>query len=367
MIHRGARHSESANSEMFSRSTDRTAGGDDPSSPSSARKSSPPVQKTGPINARLPNIAKTRESNPLENLRTAARCGGGGRGKPRRERGDESWTIENRIGGSFCRCRNRWRGFITPVANRNLRAMSFYRKEEARNVRGFCCPRPLLPPSPLFPSFLGGEGKRGEASFIPTRLFSSLLSAPSRAVQKLAFCRDYFARVKPRGKRGRERERVVGGYTHDALIGKVGWKRRGDTTEGTSGSVERARDGGKFDADAVGPCWKGFRKKGRVSPARSLRGGANKGNRCALRVLSPWTSKSLAWVFPSIWTVRSVVFARFFISLENFSSIDFGRKRFLLQYVRWFSCDIYQERVTIIFICEKKISRTYIFWFLFGW
>lgn len=204
MIHRGARHSESANSEMFSRSTDRTAGGDDPSSPSSARKSSPPVQKTGPINARLPNIAKTRESNPLENLRTAPRCGGGGRGKPRRERGDESWTIENRIGGSFCRCRNRWRGFITPVANRNLRAMSFYRKEEARNVRGFCCPRPLLPPSPLFPSFLGGEGKRGEASFIPTRLFSSLLSAPSRAVQKLAFCRDYFARVKPRGKRGRE-------------------------------------------------------------------------------------------------------------------------------------------------------------------
>lgn len=147
---------------------------------------------------------KTRESNPLENLRTAPRCGGGGRGKPRRERGDESWTIENRIGGSFCRCRNRWRGFITPVANRNLRAMSFYRKEEARNVRGFCCPRPLLPPSPLFPSFLGGEGKRGEASFIPTRLFSSLLSAPSRAVQKLAFCRDYFARVKPRGKRGRE-------------------------------------------------------------------------------------------------------------------------------------------------------------------
>lgn len=127
---------------------------------------------------------------------------------------------------------------------------------------------------------------------------------------------------------------MVGGYTHDALIGKVGWKRRGDTIEGTSGSVERARDGGKFDADAVGPCWKGFRKKGRVSPARSLRGGANKGNRCALRVLSPSTSKSLARVFPSIWTVRSVVFARFFISLENFSSIDFGRKRFLLQYVR---------------------------------
>lgn len=32
----------------------------------------------------------------------------------------------------------RWRGFITSVANRNLRAMSFYRKEEARNVRAFC-------------------------------------------------------------------------------------------------------------------------------------------------------------------------------------------------------------------------------------
>lgn len=286
MIHRGARHSESANSEMFSRSTDRTAGGDDPSSPSSARKSSPPVQKTGPINARLPNIAKTRESNPLENLRTAPRCGGGGRGKPRRERGDESWTIENRIGGSFCRCRNRWRGFITPVANRNLRAMSFYRKEEAHNVRGFCCPRPLLPPSPLFPSFLGGEERRGLFYSNTTLLFSSLGSIsrrPETGFLPRLFCQSEATRE--------ERERVVGGYTHDALIGKVGWKRRGDTIEGTSGSVERARDGGKFDADAVGPCWKGFRKKGRVSPARSLRGGANKGNRCALRVLSPWTSK----------------------------------------------------------------------------
>jgi len=29
-------------------------------------------------------------------------------------------------------------GFITSVANRNLRAMSFYRKEKARNVRAFC-------------------------------------------------------------------------------------------------------------------------------------------------------------------------------------------------------------------------------------
>ena len=50
---------------------------------------SSPVQKTGPINARLPNIAKTRESNPLENLRTAPRCGGEEgrcRGKSRGER-----------------------------------------------------------------------------------------------------------------------------------------------------------------------------------------------------------------------------------------------------------------------------------------
>lgn len=31
----------------------------------------------------------------------------------------------------------RWRGFITSVANRNLRAMSFYRKEKAHNVTWF--------------------------------------------------------------------------------------------------------------------------------------------------------------------------------------------------------------------------------------
>ena len=184
-----SRHS--ANSEMFSpiapREEERSL------FPSREFLPSSPVQKTGPINARLPNIAKTRESNPLENLRTAPRCGRRGRcrGKSRRERErglERRWTIENRIGGSFCRCRNRWRGFITPVANRNLRAMSFYRKEEARNVRGFCCPRPLLPLPlpPLFPSFLGwGRGGRGEAPFIPPRLFSLLYPrlhlAPSTA------------------------------------------------------------------------------------------------------------------------------------------------------------------------------------------
>lgn len=225
-------------------------------------------------------------------------------------------------------------------------------------VRALCFPLPLC----FHPFSRGRKERRGLFYSNTTLLFSSLGSIsrrPETGFLPRLFCQSEATRE--------ERERVVGGYTHDALIGKVGWKRRGDTIEGTSGSVERARDGGKFDADAVGPCWKGFRKKGRVSPARSLRGGANKGNRCALRVLSPWTSKSLARVFPSIWTVRSVVFATFFISLENFSSIDFGRKRFLLQYVRWFSCDIYQERVTIIFICEKKISRTYIFWFLFAW
>lgn len=157
---------------------------------------------------------------------------------------------------------------------------------------------------------------------------------------------------------------MVGGYTHDALIGKVGWKRRGDTIEGTSGSVERARDGGKFDADAVGPCWKGFRKKGRVSPARSLRGGANKGNRCALRVLSPSTSKSLARVFPSIWTVRSVVFATFFISLENFSSIDFDRKRFLLQYVDSLATFIKRELRLFLFARRKFHVRTSFGFFL---
>lgn len=203
MIHRGARHSESANSEMFSRSTDRTAGGDDPSSPSSARKSSPPVQKTGPINARLPNIAKTRESNPLENLRTAARCGGGGRGKPRRER------EATRVGRSKIALVARSVGAETGgVASLRPWQIAIYeqwasivKKRHVTSavfaVRALCFPLPLC-----FHPFL--EGKRGEASFIPTRLFSSLLSAPSRAVQKLAFCRDYFARVKPRGKRGRE-------------------------------------------------------------------------------------------------------------------------------------------------------------------
>lgn len=160
---------------------------------------SSPVQKTGPINARLPNIAKTRESNPLENLRTAPRCGGEGgrcRGKSRgeRERGlERRWTIENRIGGSFCRCRNRWRGFITPVANRNLRAMSFYRKEEARNVRGFCCPRPLLPPSPsplCFHPFSDGEGE-GEARPLlfhhDSSLFSTLGSISRRPRPETGF------------------------------------------------------------------------------------------------------------------------------------------------------------------------------------
>lgn len=268
-----SRHS--ANSEMFSpiapREEERSL------FPSREFLPSSPVQKTGPINARLPNIAKTRESNPLENLRTAPRCGRRGRcrGKSRRERErglERRWTIENRIGGSFCRCRNRWRGFITPVANRNLRAMSFYRKEEARNVRGFCCPRPLLPLPlpPLFPSFLGwGRGGRGERPLLfhhDSSLFSTLGSIsrrprPETGFLPRLFCQSEATRFSVTG-RERERGRVVGGYTHDALIGKVGWKRRGDTIEGTSGSVERARDGGKFDADAVGPPLERFWKKG---------------------------------------------------------------------------------------------------------
>lgn len=53
----------------------------------------------------------------------------------------------------------RWRGFITSVANRNLRAMSFYRKEEARNVRAFCFVRlirsySLVPPPPVLSTSL---------------------------------------------------------------------------------------------------------------------------------------------------------------------------------------------------------------------
>lgn len=127
----------------------------------------------------------------------------------------------------------------------------------------------------------------------------SLLSVRiSRAVhgQKLAFCRDYLARVKPHSVlcslRGGKRESGRGLHARwpRALIGKVGWKRRGDTIEGTSGSVERARDGGKFDADAVlvGPLLERFSKKGpSFTTSGSLRGGANKGNRCALRVFSP--------------------------------------------------------------------------------
>lgn len=214
-----SRHS--ANSEMFSpiapREEERSL------FPSREFLPSSPVQKTGPINARLPNIAKTRESNPLENLRTAPRCGRRGRcrGKSRRERErglERRWTIENRIGGSFCRCRNRWRGFITPVANRNLRAMSFYRKEEARNVRGFCCPRPLPPPFVSILSRMGKGRERRGPFYSTTTLLSSLPSAPSRAVhgQKLAFCRDYFARVKPRGsllREEREREGEWSGVT----------------------------------------------------------------------------------------------------------------------------------------------------------
>lgn len=78
-----SRHS--ANSEMFSPIAPRE---EERSLFPSREFPSSPVQKTGPINARLPNIAKTRESNPLENLRTAPRCGRRGRcrGKSRRER-----------------------------------------------------------------------------------------------------------------------------------------------------------------------------------------------------------------------------------------------------------------------------------------
>lgn len=57
--------------------------------------------------------------------------------------------------------------------------MSFYRKEQARNVRGFCCPRPLPPLLP-FVSILSSE-ERGEGGppCVPPRL-SSLGSHLSR-------------------------------------------------------------------------------------------------------------------------------------------------------------------------------------------
>lgn len=171
-------------------------------------------QGTGPINARsLPQHCKNSRVESAEKIYERPR--GKSRGEP--------WSIENRIGGSFHRCRNRWRGFITPVANRNLRAMSFYRKEEARNVRGFCCPRPLPPSSPLFPSFLreregGGEGR--PSLYSTTTLFSRLASLHAVHGQKLAFCRDYFARVKPHSvlRYGEERGRVAEGYTHDGPV-----------------------------------------------------------------------------------------------------------------------------------------------------
>jgi len=62
----------------------------------------------------------------------------------------------------------RWRGFITSVANRNLRAMSFYRKEEARNVARFL-PRPSHPP--LLPPFASSSPRPAA----PRRAASPLL------------------------------------------------------------------------------------------------------------------------------------------------------------------------------------------------
>lgn len=364
MIHRGARHSESANSEMFSRSTDRTAGGDDPSSPSSARKSSPPVQKTGPINARLPNIAKTRESNPLENLRTAPRCGGGGRGKPRREReatrvGRSKIALARSVGaetGGVASLRP-WQIAIyeqwaSIVKKRHVTSAVFA-------VRALCFPLPLC-----FHPF--SEGKEREARPLlfqhdSSLLFSRLHLAPSRNWLFAAIILPEWSHAGREGESGRG--------LHARC---VDWKGRLETTRWHDrGNVGERRKGSrwrKIRRRCRRPLLERFSKKG-PSFTGSVPQGWRK-QRKSLRSSSAFSVNleiSLARVFPSIWTVRSVVFARFFISLENFSSIDFGRKRFLLQYVRWFFCDIYQERVTIIFICEKKISRTYIFWFLFGW
>jgi len=78
----------------------------------------------------------------------------------------------------------RWRGFITSVANRNLRAMSFYRKEEARNVARNFLPRPSHPPllspfassSPTLPPCR--RGSRPSLSTGPSFSFSSAAPSP---------------------------------------------------------------------------------------------------------------------------------------------------------------------------------------------
>lgn len=119
--------------------------------------------------------------------------------------------------------------------------MSFYRKEQARNVRGFCCPRPL-PASSRSPSFHPFSGSFFLPSpFSPTH-GSSLLSALSRERWPSIDRSPVFAAIiSPNGKcfaTSTPLQRSGSTRARDddlcLLIGKVAWKRRGDTVEGTA-------------------------------------------------------------------------------------------------------------------------------------
>lgn len=119
--------------------------------------------------------------------------------------------------------------------------MSFYRKEQARNVRGFCCPRPL-PASSRSPSFHPFSGSFFLPSpFSPTH-GSSLLSALSRERWPSIDRSPVFAAIiSPNGKcfaTSTPLQRSGSTHARDddlcLLIGKVAWKRRGDTVEGTA-------------------------------------------------------------------------------------------------------------------------------------
>lgn len=161
--------------------------------------------------------------------------------------------------------------------------MSFYRKEQARNVRGFCCPRPL-PASSRSPSFHPFSGPFFLPSLFSPTHGSSLLSAcVSREMavdrQKPGFCRDYFAERKvPRHQYSVTEVRI---YTRERRRPvSVDWKGRLETTwwHGRGSSHERARDGRKFDAAVVvpGKAWK------RSLASAGLSSVQHKGNCCAV-------------------------------------------------------------------------------------
>lgn len=192
------------------------------------------VQKTGPINARLPNIAKTRESNPLENLRTAPRCGGGGRGKPRRER------EATRVGRSKIALVARSVGAETGgVASLRPWQIAIYeqwasivKKRHVTSavfaVRALCFPLPLC-----FHPF--SEGKEREARPLlfqhdSSLLFSRLHLAPSR---NWLFAAIILPEWSHAGREG-EREREWSGVTRT-----MRWLERSAGNDAVTRSRER--------------------------------------------------------------------------------------------------------------------------------